>query len=154
MPFLKLESDKKYDLTILSEAMDERERHWIAGKMYECTGPGCKYCVAEFEKRKEWLLTVEYEGEEYRWSFPETVATSIKGSCPVLKGSKLTVCKTGTGPNTRYQVAVLGASGAPVVKEDARAKLRFELELIMNTLRSMADDLEELIKEGYGNANE
>lgn len=147
MPFLKLETGKEYDLAIVSEDFKSRERHWIAGRAFECEGMGCQYCTANFAKRKEYILDVKHEGTDYAWSFPELVYQAIKEGCPTLKGSEITVSKTGKGVDTRYQVVAQGAKVTPGLPGETVPISTKMLTLLVRTLHDMADDLDKLLGE-------
>jgi len=139
MPFLKLETNKEYELKVLSSEFDKLDRHWVGSRSFDCTGTGCKYCTAGFPVKTQYELEVLYQNTQYTWTLPEAVYREITSKVKDLKNAVIRVQRTGAGVSTRYAVSVSGDTQAP--KSPATTDVFEEIQYAIDFLKEKIDQL-------------
>lgn len=95
---------------IISREPHKEVRHWVGGKPEDCTGKGCRHCLAKSERSIRYLINVEVEGEEFTLQLPAPAFETLEGLIGVgvsLHGAEVSIERKGLGKDTRYYISLL-----------------------------------------------
>ncbi len=101
---------------IQADSYKKRPRHYAGGKFIDCAGVGCQLCAAGVKATGSYALPILIGGVADEWIFPLGVSQQLDTFTQQgykLLGLVVKVTRTGTGTQTRYQVA-LATSVQPV----------------------------------------
>ena len=104
-------------IQLQAEGYHKRPRHYAGGKFIDCTGAGCALCAAGVRVSDSYAMPISIGGVADEWIFPLGVSQQLDALTQQgnrLLGLVVKVSRTGSGVNTRYQVALL-AQPQPVV---------------------------------------
>lgn len=136
MPFMKLSDGETKVVTLLTDPV-QQDRHWVGSRSFDCSGTGCRYCLAGFPIRTTYQCEIEADGKRSVWTMPAAVYAALAASEKPLQGQQLKVTRRGTGLSTRYDVELMKSEASAASTVEKRADVAGAVALLKEAIAEL-----------------